>query len=167
MANKNKHCIQKEWDDEEAARCHLKVVMVRGGSTEGLHGIFQLICEQLVTGTPPNAIPPTIQTFCETILCEKPKELPSVSFVRECCGIIEVIGEIIAAIKLACAPRWDQLWYNGTTCRQILFGALIIGMLAGDDTMIDPVVVLLGIFMEDETSETHAEGIVDKGSVYK
>jgi hypothetical protein len=39
---------------------------------------------------------------------------------------------------------------------------LIIGMLAGDNNMIDPVVVSSCIFMENETSETQAEGIVDK-----
>ncbi len=37
-------------------------------------------CELLVTGTPPSAIPQIIQTFCETLLREKPKELPSVNF---------------------------------------------------------------------------------------
>ena len=35
-------------------------------------------------------------------------------------------------------------------------------MLAGDNNMIDPVVVSSYIFMENETSETQAEGIVDK-----
>jgi len=40
----------------------------------------------------------------------------------------------------------DQLWYDGTTRRQIPFGALIIGMLSGDNNMIDPVVVSSCIF---------------------
>ena len=35
-------------------------------------------------------------------------------------------------------------------------------MLAGDNNMMDPVVVSSCIFMENETSETQAEGIVDK-----
>ncbi len=113
-------------------------------------------------GTPPSAIPQIIQTFCETLLQEKPKELPSINFVRKCRVIMEVIGETIVAIKLAHTPKWDQLWYNGTTRRQIPFGALIIGMLAGENNMIDPVVVSSCIFMENETSETQAKGIVDK-----
>ena len=75
---------------------------------------------------------------------------------------MEVIGETIVAIKLAHVAKWDQLWYDGTTRRQIPFGALIIGMLAGDNNMMDPVVVSSCIFMENETSETQAEGIVDK-----
>ena len=150
-----KRSMQKEWDDEEAARKH-------GGGRRWPIWVVQLICELLVTGTPPSAIPQIIQTFCETLLREKPKELPSVNFVRECRVIMEVIGETIVAIKLAHAPKWDQLWYDGTTRRQIPFGALIIGMLAGDNNMMDPVVVSSCIFMENETSETQAEGIVDK-----
>jgi len=150
-----KRSMQKEWDYEEAARNH-------GGGRQWPPWVVQLICELLITGTPPSAIPQIIQTFCETLLQEKPKELPSVNFVEECRVIMEVIGKTIVAIKLAHAPKWDQLWYDGTTRRQIPFRALIIGMLAGDNNMIDPVVVSSCIFMENETSETQAEGIVDK-----
>jgi hypothetical protein len=75
----------------------------------------QLICKLLVSGTPPRAVPPTIQTFSETLIHEKPKELLSVNFVCECHVIVEVIVETIAAIKLAQASKRDQLWYNGTT----------------------------------------------------
>ena len=99
-----KRSMQKEWDYEEAARNH-------GGGRRWPPWVVQLICELLVTGTPPSAIPQIIQTFCETLLREKPKELPSVNFVRECRVIMEVIGETIVAIKLAHAPKWDQLWY--------------------------------------------------------
>ncbi len=103
-----KRSMQKEWDDEEAARKH-------GGKRPWPPWVVQLICELLVTGTPPSSIPQIIQTFCEALLQEKPKELPSVNFVRECRVIMEVIGETIVAIKLAHAPKWDQLWYDGTT----------------------------------------------------
>ncbi len=105
--------MQKEWDDEQAARRH-------GGKWWWPPWVVQLICKLLISGTLPSAVPPTIQTFSETLLHEKPKELPSVNFVCECCVIVEVIGETIAAIKLAHALKWDQLWYNGTTCQQIL-----------------------------------------------
>ena len=103
-----KRSMQKEWDDKEA-------VWNNWGGQRWPPWVVQLICELLVTGTPPSAIPQTIQTFCETLLQEKPKELPSVNFVRECRVIMEVIGETIVAIKLAHAPKWDQLWYDGTT----------------------------------------------------
>jgi hypothetical protein len=99
-----KRSMQKELDDKEAARNN-------GGGRRWPPWVVQLICELLVTGTPPSAIPQIIQTFCETLLWEKPKELPSVNFVRECRVIVEVIGKTIVAIKLAHAPKWDQLWY--------------------------------------------------------
>ncbi len=111
-----KRSMQKEWDNKEAAQKN-------GGRQRWPPWVVQLICKLLVTGTPPSAIPQIIQTFCETLLWEKPKELPSVNFVWECHVIMEVIGKTIVAIKLAHAPKWDQLWYNGITCRQISFGA--------------------------------------------
>lgn len=73
----------------------------------------------------------------------------------------EVIGETIAAMKLADAPTWNQLWTNGTTRRQIPFTALVIGLM-GEDEDIDPVVVSSCIFMEDEHSEMQADGIINR-----
>jgi hypothetical protein len=53
--------MQREWDDEETARKN-------GGKQGWPPWVVQLICELLVTGTPPGAIPQTIQTFCETLV---------------------------------------------------------------------------------------------------
>ena len=50
---------------------------------------------------------------------------------------------------------------DGTTRQQIPFTALVIGLI-GNSEVIDPIVVLSCIFMEDERSETQADGIVDK-----
>ena len=74
---------------------------------------------------------------------------------------VEVIGETLAALRLARAESWDQLWTDATTRRQIPFTALIIGML-GEDNHVDPIVVSSCIFLEDERSETQAAGIVSK-----
>ena len=90
---------------------------------------------------------------------------PSISYVRSCRVIVEVIGETITAIKLTRAATWNQLWTNTTTRRQIPFTAVIVGLIEDDDT-IDPVVVLSCIFlMENEKSDTGATGIVTKVSV--
>ena len=97
----------------------------------------------------------------ETLYAEKPEELPSVNFVRRCRVVVEIIGETIAAIKLASADNWKQLWTDATTRRQIPFTALVIGLL-GDEDNIDPVVVSSCIFMEDEKSDTQADGILAK-----
>ncbi len=75
--------------------------------------------------------------------------------------MVEVIGETIAAMKLADAPTWNQLWTDGTTRRRIPFTALVIGLM-GEDEDINPVVVSSCIFMEDERSETQADGIINR-----
>jgi hypothetical protein len=100
----------------------------------------------------------------EMLYGEKPKEVPSVRFVRQCRVVVEVIGETIVALKLASADSWKQLWTDATTRRQIPFTALVIGILADDET-VDPVVVSSCIFMDDERSETQADGIVSKVSL--
>ena len=75
-----------------------------------------------------------------------------------CRVVVEVMGETIAVIKLADTPSWNQLWTDGTTRRQIPFTALVIGLM-GNGEVIDPIVVPSCIFMEDERSETQADGI--------
>jgi hypothetical protein len=102
--------MQKEWDDKQHACCN-----GYGGQRQWPSWVVQLICKVLISVTPPRAVPPIIQTFSETLLYEKPKVFPSVNFVYDCRVIVEVIKETIAVIKLAHAPKWDQLWYNGTT----------------------------------------------------
>jgi hypothetical protein len=120
-----------------------------------------MICELLLNGTQPLAVPSCIHTVYKTLYKEEPDELPSFNFVRECLVFVEVMGETLMAIKLANAPQWLQLWTNATTRCQIPFTALIIGVLAesGD---IDPVVILSRIFIKDETSEMQVDGIVKK-----
>ena len=56
-----KSSMQREWDDEETA-------WKNGGKQGWPPWVVQLICELLVTGTPPGAIPQTIQTFFETLV---------------------------------------------------------------------------------------------------
>jgi hypothetical protein len=120
-----------------------------------------MICELLINGTQPLAVPSCIHTVYKTLYKEEPDELPSINFVREYCVFVEVMGETLMAIKLANAPQWLQLWTNATIRRQIPFTALIIGVLAesGD---IDPAVISSCIFMEDKTSEMQVDGIVKK-----
>ena len=116
-----------------------------------------------MNGTPPTAVPLAMQMMYQMWTGDTPGELPLVSFVRTCRVVVEVIGEMIAAMKLADAPTWSQLWTDGTTRRQIPFTALVVDLM-GDDEDIDPVVVLSCIFMEDERSETQADGILNRVS---
>jgi len=147
--------MRKEWEASAKGR---------GGARRWPVWVVQLICELLVNGTPPVTVRDNIETMYWTLYNKAPQELPSVSFIRRCRTKVEVLGETITAIKLARAPTWDQLWTDATTRRQIPFTALIIGVL-GDDAKIDPVVVSSCIFIEDERSETQADGIVSKVSM--
>ncbi len=85
--------------------------------------------------------------------------------MRECRVVIEVIGEIMVAIKLAREAEWGQLWTDATTWRQIPFTALIVGILS-ESRVVDPVVISSCIFMDDETSEMQADGILNKVSTH-
>ena len=146
--------MKKEWADEEAAH-------KRGGARRWPVWVVQLICELLVCGCAPTAIGASIKIMYETLYGEKTDEEPSVNFIRHCRVVVEIMGETVTAMKLASADSWKQLWTDATTRRQIPFTALIIGLL-GDEEDIDPVVVSSCIFMDDERSETQADGIVNK-----
>jgi hypothetical protein len=153
--------MQKEWADEDAAAR-------RGGGRRWPIWVVQLICELLVNGTAPSSIPSNIETMYETLYGAKPKEVPSINFVRGCRVVVEIIGETIAAIKLAAAETWKQLWTDATTRRQISFTALVIGLLGDEENdAIDPVIVSSCIFMADERAETQADGIEHKIALLK
>ena len=156
QSGKSTRRLKKEWANEEAAVAH-------GGARRWPPWVVQVICELLVNGTSPSAVPTAMQTMYQMLTGDTPNELPTINFVRSCRVVVEVIGETIAAMKLADAPSWNQLWTDGTTRRQIPFTALVIGLM-GEDDDIDPVVVSSCIFMEDERSDTQADGIINRTS---
>jgi hypothetical protein len=88
-----KHRLKKECADEAATHR-------RGGARRWPIWVVQLICELLVNGTSPAAIPSNIQTMYETLYGKTPDEIPSVNFVRGCRVVVQVIGKTITAIKL-------------------------------------------------------------------
>ena len=133
-----KRVMKKKWDDKDNDGHRTR----RGGSRRWPTWVVLMICELLINGTRPSAVPSSIHTVYETLYLEAPDELPSINFVRECRVLVEVMGETITAIKLANASQWSQLWTDSP------FTALIIGVLAesGD---VDPVVVSSCIFIRD------------------
>ena len=111
-------CLKKEWANEEAAVAH-------GGARRLPPWVVQVICELLVNGTSPSAVPTAMQTMYQMLTGDTPNKLPTINFVWSCRVVVEVIGETIAAMKLADAPSWNQLWTDGTTKRQIPFTMLV------------------------------------------
>ena len=146
--------MKKEWDDDEAARS-------RGGSRRWPVWVVLLICELLVNGTPPSAIPGNIKTMYETLYGEETNDSPSLNFCRHCRLIVQVIGETMAALKLANAKEWKQIFTDATSRRQTSFLALLVGIM-DDNGNIDAIVISSCIFMEDEKSETEATCVLDK-----
>ncbi len=63
-----------------------------GGSRHWPPRVVQMICELLINGMAPTAVPSTIQSIYQTLYDEPPEELPSVNFVRECRVVVEIIG---------------------------------------------------------------------------
>ena len=125
--------------------------------------VIQYIFELLVIGTPPASIPSIISSSYQTNYGKEPDEVPQISFAHNCRVIVQVIGETIAAIKLASAEKWDQLWTDATTWCQCPFQALIIGLM-DTEKWLDPYTVSSCIFLEDESSETTVESILAKVS---
>mgnify|MGYP007086410298 CR=1 FL=1 len=69
----------------------------RGGSGKWPIHIVLLICELLVNGTPPSAVPANIQTMSAALLGSEVGELPSVDYVRKCRVVVQNINEMLAA----------------------------------------------------------------------
>ena len=134
-----------------------------GGAPAWEDWVVLMVCELLVLGIPPASIPGSILTVYETLTGESPNEIPSASFIRRCRTVVQVVGETIAAWKLAESDDWRQIFTDATSRRQCAFQALIVGLM-GDDGVLDPVIVSSCIFLEDETAETTLEAIVEKVS---
>lgn len=122
-----------------------------------------MVCKLLVLGIPPASIPGSIWTMYKTLTGESPDEILLASFIRRCRTVVQVVGETIAAWKLAESDDWRQIFTDATSRRQCTFQALIVG-LVGDNGVLDPVICLSCIFLEDRTAETTLEAIVEKVS---
>jgi hypothetical protein len=86
-----------------------------------------------------------------------------VNFVRQCRMVTQVLCETMSAFKLASAEDWVQWVFDATSRRQTPFQASIITVMT--EAGLDPIIVSSCIFLDDETSETTANSLVDKVSV--
>ena len=72
----------------------------RGGAKRRPVHIVLLICEMLVNGTNPRAVPANIQTYCAAFTGVEAEELPSVNFVCECRVVLQNLNETLSAFFL-------------------------------------------------------------------
>ena len=91
--------------------------------------IWELILEQLVNGTPPSSVADNIvahvKQFSPTTVI---KELHSIWTIRRARTVLLVIVQTLAAHRLAKADKWEQLFTDGTSRRQVSFQNLVLGI---------------------------------------
>ena len=90
-------------------------------------------------------------------------KLPSVSYVRECRTVFQILNDLLGAYKLGMNATWKQLCTDETTRRKIGFQSLVIGLLT--KKVFESVILPSCIFMDDETSEMQVKGIEEKVSI--
>ena len=105
-----------------------------------------LICELLMIGIPTRAIPSSIYTLYEMLTGVEPTEVPSVSFIRRCRTVVQLVGETTAVWKLSDADSWRQISTDATSRHQCAFQALVVGLM-DEDGLLDPVIVSSCIFL--------------------
>ena len=72
----------------------------RGGGSKWPVHIVLLICELLVAGTPPSAVPGNLQATSAYFTGSEASELPRVGFVRHCRVVVQSLNETMAALRL-------------------------------------------------------------------
>ena len=87
------------------------------------------------------------------------------SFIRRCRTVVQLVGETIAEWKLADADSWCQIFTDATSCRQCAFQAIFVGLM-DEDGLLDPIIFSSCIFLENDTSLTTFDTIVDKVSIF-
>ena len=137
----------------------------RGASSWDLR-VVQLICELLVIGVPPSKIPATLQTTYETFReGDDRQDGISVSFVRQCRTVVQVIGETMAAIKYGEAEVIDQAFMDATTRRHSAMQTFIVGTRT-EDLSLETVILSSCIFLNDETAENTVDAMFNKVCVF-
>ena len=131
----------------------------RGEASRWPVHIVLLICEMLVNGTPPTAVPANLQSTQAAFVGIEAKELPSVNFVRQCRTVLQNLNETLSALRLGRAENWYQLFTDGTSRRQIAFQNMVIALM--EDGTLDPVIVSSCMVVEDETSDMQVKSILD------
>ena len=69
--------------------------------------IVILICELLVNGSPPSAVPKIMQTHSAYFTGAEAEELPTVDFVRKTRTVVENINLLFAGMRLGNVSSWQ------------------------------------------------------------
>ena len=77
--------------------------------------------------------------------------------------ILQGLNTTLAALRLANATEWSQLFTDGTSRRQIAFQDLVISVV--EDNRLDPVIVSSCMYLEDESSDMQVKSIITEVSI--
>ena len=89
--------------------------------------IWELIIDQLANGTPPTSVNDNIKAFFRKFSpTTKIRELPSVWKIRLARSVILVVVQTLDSYNIAKAKKWEQLFVEGTSRRQVMFQNLVI-----------------------------------------
>lgn len=101
----------------------------RGGTSSCPLYIWELIIEQLVNGTPPTSVNSNIVAMVKLFSpTTKIKELPSIWTIRRARTVLLVLVQTLATYRIAKADKWEQLFTDGTSRRQVAFQDLVISI---------------------------------------
>jgi hypothetical protein len=164
LANESKQRVALE----EMSTVHLEIKRehlwgCRGGAGKWSAGVVLLICELLVNGTPPSAVPAILQSTSAHMIGSEVEQLPSVNFIRECRVVVKKLNEMLAAYKLGAAESCTQVFTDGTHRRQTALQNLAMAVKSGDNA-IEHVIASSCIFAENKTSESIVDAIKAKVS---
>jgi hypothetical protein len=86
-----------------------------------------LTIEQIVNGTPPSSVNANIVTFIRKL---SPliviRELPSIWTIRRAQTVLLAIVQTLTTYRIAKAEKWEQMFTDGTSRKQVSFQDLII-----------------------------------------
>ena len=119
-----------------------------------------MILEMLSHRTPPSCIAANILTISELLnpYYDMVKELPSVSFIRDCRSVNLHLTKTLSAYLLAKVKVYSELFSDGTSRRQTSIQNLIIGFL--EDGGFKTVTLSTSILAEDDTAVSLNESIL-------
>ena len=89
--------------------------------------MWEEIIQQIVNGSPPSAVNSNLIAHVETFSpLTEIRELPSIWTVFCAQTVLLVIVKTLAVYSMAKAKKWEQLFTDGTSCRQVACQNLII-----------------------------------------
>jgi hypothetical protein len=110
-----------------------KVCQGNAGNPRWLLYVWELIIEQIVNGTPPSSINNNIVSMIKIFSpTTEIRELPSIWTIRRARTVLLVVVQTLATYRIAKANKWEQLFTDGTSRRQVAFQNLIVSIEEDD-----------------------------------